>query len=196
MARRDLRYCGFLGAATLLLALAAPDPALARRARPARLSGKVGPGQVSKWPKPLVTRAYLSVALRYDRGKLVQRSIQRKWFRKRRRIRRIAGRFLAKLYRAKRLVDVVPFNFPLLAPAENFTRTGHRIARRMEANLRTATRLKVPWKASITRIEITDIGTGLRWALDLRSLRPKPRPKLRPKPRPKSRPSPRPRGRP
>lgn len=164
----------------MVLALALPHPALARRKKPVKLSGRVGPGKVTKWPKPLATRDYLTVSLRYDRGKLIQRSIQRKRFRKRRLIKRIVGRFLAKLYQGKRLVDVVPFNFPLLAPAENFTRTGHRIARRMEANLRTATRLKLPWIRSITRIEIVDVGTARRWALDLRSLRPKRRPRPSP----------------
>jgi len=153
-----------------------------------KLTGRVGPGKVTKWPKPLVTRDYLSVSLRYDRGKLVQRSIVHKRFRKRRLIKRIVGRFLAKVYQGKRLVDVVPFNFPLLAPAENFTRTGHRIARRMEAKLRTATRLKVPWNLSVTSIEITDVGTARRWALDLRPLHARPRPRPRPAPRTRPRP--------
>lgn len=192
MARHDLGHSLIFGGVVLvpalILAMAAPDQAFARRKRPMKLSGQVGPGKVTKWPKPLVTRDYLSISLRYDRGKLVQRSIRHKRFRKRRLIRRIVGRFLAKLYRGKRLLDVVPFNFPLLAPAENFTRTGHRIARRMEAKLRTATRLKVPWKRSVTRIEITDVGTARRWALDLRPVRPRPRPgpkrKLRLRPRP------------
>lgn len=184
MARRDLRRCLIFGVLALVLPLALPNLADARRKRPVKLTGRVGPGKTNKWPKPLVTRDYLLVSLRYDRGKLHQRSIQRKRFRRRRLIKRIVGRFLAKLYRGKRLVDVVPFNFPLLAPAENFTRTGHRIARRMEANLRTATRLNLPWKRSITRIEITDVGTARRWALDLRSLRPKRRPKRHPRPRP------------
>ncbi len=182
----------FLGGILAACALGAPRLALARRPKPPKLSGQVGPSKVNRWPKPLITRYYLVLNLRYDREKLTQRSLQRKRFGKRRRIKRIAGRFLAKLYQGKRLVDVVPFNFPLLAPAENFTRTGHRIARRMEANLRTATRLKVPWKRSITRIEIHDIGTARRWKINLRSLRPKPRPKPRPKTPPKPRPAPKP----
>jgi hypothetical protein len=172
------------GGAVAAFVLPSPREGLARRATPTKLSGRVGPGKVNRWPKPLTTRDYLLVHLRYDRGKLVQRSVARKRFGKRRRIKRIAGRFLAKLYRGKRLVDVVPFNFPLLAPAENFTRTGHRIARRMEANLRTAIRLKLPWQRSITRIEINDIGTARRWKLNLRSLRPRPRPTAHSRPRP------------
>jgi hypothetical protein len=124
-----------------------------------------------------VTRDYLEVVLRYDRGRLLQRSIARKRFGKRRLIKRVVGRFLARLYRGKRLVDVVPFNFPLLAPAESFTRTGHRIARRLEAHLRTGTRLKVPWVRGLGRIEITDVATGRRWALDLKPVTPRARPR-------------------
>jgi len=182
MARRDLRNSLIFGGVVMVWTVASPQPAVARRKSPVKLTGRAGPGQVTKWPKPLATRAYLSVSLRYNRGQLVQHSILRRRFRKPRVIKRIVGRFLAKLYQGKRLLDVVPFNFPLLAPAENFTRTGHRIARRLEANLRTATRLKVPWKRSVTRIEITDIGTARRWALDLRPLHPKRRPKPRPRP--------------
>ncbi len=182
MVRCDLRYGWIFGVAALAVVFAVPATAGARRGKKPKLSGKVGPGTSSKWPKPLSTRYYLSVSLRYDRGKLIQKSVTRKRFSKRRRIKRIVGRFLAKLYRGKRLMDVVPFNFPLLAPAENFTRTGHRIARRMEAHLRTATIVKLPWMRSITRIEITDVGTARRWALDLRSLKPKARPKSRRRP--------------
>jgi hypothetical protein len=180
MPLRNLRSSWIFGGLVVVLALALPGAVLARGSKPRQLSGRVGPGKTSKWPKPLVTRDYLAISLRYDRGKLVQQSIGRKRFPKQRLIKRIVGRFLAKLYQGKRLLDVVPFNFPLLAPVENFTRTGHRIARRMEANLRTATRLKVPWKRSITRIEITDVGTARRWALDLRPLRSKQRRRPRP----------------
>jgi len=191
MTLRDL-HSWILGGVLVAFVIPPTQEAQARRSKPPKLSGRVGPGKVDKWPKPLTTRDYLVVSLRYDRGKLIQRSIQRKGFGKRRRLKRIAGRFLAKLYQNKRLVDVVPFNFPLMAPAENFTRTGHRIALRMEANLRTATRLKLPWKRSITRIDIHDIGTARRWKLDLRSLRPKPRPKPRPRNHPRPRPGPKP----
>ncbi|MFH2008377.1 MAG: hypothetical protein ABI333_17460 [bacterium] len=128
----------------------------------------------------MTTREYLEVTLGYDRGKLLQRSLRKRRFSKPRKIKRIVGRFLARLYAGKQLVDVVPFNFPLLAPAENFTPTGRRIAQRMEANLRTAVRIRLPYLSRINRIEIRDIGTRRHWALDLSPLRP--RPAARPKP--------------
>ncbi len=178
-----------LGAALALLwGATLPRAANARRKRSGPVTGKVGPAKTSRWPRPLVTRDYLSLSLRYDRGRLIQRSIRRMRFSRPRLIKRVVGRFLAKIYRGKRLLDVLPFNFPLLAPAESFTRTGHRIARRMEANLRTATRIKLPYARRMTRIEITDVATSRRWAIDLRPLRRRPRPRRRPASRSRPRP--------
>jgi hypothetical protein len=89
-----------------------------------------------------------------------------------RRTRQVA-RFLAEAYQGKRLLDVVPFNFPLLAPAESFTPTGAEIASRMEANLVTAAEVEVPWLGAIDRVLIRDVATGRLWPLDLSPLRPK-----------------------
>ncbi len=161
----------WIPAALLWLAPAAGSAAPAAR-RSAATRGTVGPGKHTRWPGPITTRRYLRIQLRYDRGRLVQRKLRLQRLRKPRRLKRIVGRFLARLYAGRKLKDVVPFNFPLLAPVENFTKTGHRIARQMEAHLRTATRVEVPFPKYIDRIEIQDVATGRRWRLDLRTVRP------------------------
>ena len=157
------------------------DPALGR-ARPGKpITGHVGPGAKSKWPPPLRTRYYLDATLRYERGKLIQRTLRKRRFRRSTVLKRYVGRFLAKLYQGTKLKDVIPFKFPLLAPVESFTYTGRGIARKMEANLKTGARIRLPYLSTINRIEITDVATGHRWALDLSPLRP--RPSLRTAPR-------------
>ncbi len=186
-------------AAPRLSAIAAANAAPRRRARAHRRSrprarpirGKVGPGSKNRWPPPIVTRRVLRVRLRWNRGRLIQRRLRRHLRPKARGHKRMAGRFLAQLYAGRKLRDVVPFNFPLLAPVENFTPTGERIARRLEARLHTATRLELPFPPDIDRIEIQDLATGKRWRLDLRKVRPRPRPRPRPRQRPCPRPRPR-----
>lgn len=142
--------------------------------------GKVGPDARPRWPGPLATRDQLKVRLRYAKGRLLQQRLRRVAYEKPPKRRRIVGRFLAMVYQGKRLLDVVPFNFPLLAPVENFTATGQHIAERMEANLVTATEVEVPWEPRIDRILVWDVGTDRRWPLDLSSLRG---PKAPPAPR-------------
>jgi hypothetical protein len=85
----------------------------------------------------------------------------------------MVGRFVAEAHQGKRLVDVVPFNFPLLAPAESFTPTGAIIASRMEANLVTRAELEIPWLPTMDRILVRDVATDRAWPLDLAALRPK-----------------------
>jgi hypothetical protein len=133
--------------------------------------GRVGPRSPTDEPKPLITSAYLDVDLRFDRGRLVQRTLVQRRFPRPTLIKRFVGRFVARMYTGKTLRDALTFNLPLLAPAENYTRAGARIAARLEANLVTSGRVRLPWEEGIDRIEITDLATGRRWLLDLAPLR-------------------------
>lgn len=148
--------------------------ALPKRAR-LPLRGRVGPHTrpQERWPAPVRTQRWLRVRLSYHRGALRQRSITALRTPKPRTHRRVAGRFLARVFAARRLLDVIPFNFPLLAPVESFTASGRRIERRMEANLRTTAQILIPFPTAADRVLIEDIADGSRWRLDLGTLRPR-----------------------
>lgn len=137
------------------------------------MRGTVGPEGGPRWPAPLHTRTFFRVRLKYAKGSLSQQQIRAITYPKPPRRTRLVGRFVAEAYQGKRLLDVVPFNFPLLAPAESFTPTGAAIATRMEANLVTQAELEVPWLPTIDRVLVKDVATGRAWPLDLAPLRPR-----------------------
>lgn len=161
----------------------------------AQARGTVGPNSGQRWPKPLATRKFLRIRLRHAGGKVTQERTEQVTYPRAPKRRRVVGRFLAEVYAGNRLLDVVPFNFPLLAPAESFTSTGQRIAMQMEANLVTVTEIQAPLTPAVDRLLVRDVGTGRQWPLEIeargrRQDGSKDRPAPAARPAPSSRPTP------
>lgn len=117
--------------------------------------GRVGPRKNGKQP-PFYARRLLIVDLLYKRGKLVQKKVRVKILPKKKRFRRYAGRFVARLLRNKKTIERVPFDFPLLGVAATFTKTGKKINRRIEAGLESRTRLRLPWDTPAEKVVVFD----------------------------------------
>ena len=154
----------------------APREVASKSAR--RRTGRVVRGKVTRSKKrvrPYVwARRRVTATLVYRRGIVILKRIKVTRSAKPKRIRLFTGRFVARLFRGKRMINKVEFDFPLLGAAATFTKEGARIVRRMTAKMRTVTRVELPWDTQADSVVIFDKATRKRYALPLTALKSHP----------------------
>jgi hypothetical protein len=143
-----------------------------------RKAGRVVRGKVTrprKRARPyLWARRRVTATLLYSRGKVILKRLKVTRSARPKRIRLFTGRFVAQLFRGKRMINKLEFDFPLLGAAATFTKQGARIVRRMSAKMRTTTRVELPWDTQADSVVIFDKATRKRYALPLTALKSHP----------------------
>ncbi len=109
--------------------------------------------------RPPAVTAWADLAVRWTRGKLTVEKVERGTFERPTVMKRFVGRFEARVVRAGHTVDSVRFDFPLLADADAGNQED--IARRMQANVATSTRVRVPLPDGADAIVLVDTHGGL-----------------------------------
>jgi hypothetical protein len=155
-------------------------------AEPRRVSSSPPPGSaLPRWPHradptPMVTRAYLDLAVVLEGGKLKVAKVQKGLFSDARAILpRYAGRFEVKLYVHSLLRDVVRFNFPLTGGLGERRAGQDALSRGLSLGVSAArTTARIPYDDSITGVVIDDTVTRARVTVDLSGVRPRRPPAL------------------
>ena len=162
-------------ALTLCLALAL---GAAAESQPRRAPA---PTPLPRWPQradptPMVTRAYLDIAVVLEHGKLKVQSVTKGQLAAAKAILpRYAGRFEVKLYVHSLLRDIVRFNLPLTGGMGGRSSAQDPLGRGLSLGVTARTTVRVPFDDTITSVVIDDTATKLRVAVDLSRVRPPPR---------------------
>lgn len=125
-------------------------------------------------PEPLVTAAYLDIALAIRRGALRVLQVRRGELPEPRAVPRFRGRFEVRLYAHKRLLDLCRFSFPLTRAAGERTAPNIALDRALARGVSAQTSVRVPFSPQVTRVVVIDTRTGRQVPVDVKRWRPRP----------------------
>ena len=156
-------------AANLPLGASADEPPRAASDAP-RPKRPGAPTPVPTWPNrpdppPLTTVEYIDLRLRLANGRLAVQQVRKGAFHrfKATTLPRFGGKFAVNLYRGKRLLDLVRFNFPLTgglthAPLGMRGGMGTRFDVRLARGVSATVTVRVPWDRRIDRVTVSGHG--------------------------------------
>lgn len=127
----------------------------------------------ARTPPPLVTADYLEIKLNYKKGQFSVIGLKRGTFKKGpTRIKRFHGQYAVLLWSGPTLLDLVRFNFPLVAGVDGTDALNEDLDRELAAGASSRITVAVPFDSRITRLCILDVKRNTQTPVSLEAFLP------------------------